>query len=54
MLESLVSVHDVERHAGEALLAPWVYDYFRSGADEERTLARNTSAFQRFFFTSFE
>ncbi len=39
-----ISVDDYARHAGEHL-APTAFDYYRSGAHDERTLARNKAAF---------
>ena len=39
----LASLNDIERAAQSRLPGP-VYDYFAGGADDERTLARNTAA----------
>lgn len=43
---ALVSIADYEDHAAH-WLQKMVYDYYRSGADEEHTLADNTHAFKR-------
>lgn len=43
----LVTVEDFEA-AARARLPQMVYDYYRSGADEEHTLHRNRDAFERF------
>lgn len=42
-----VTVDDLERVAA-SVLPKMAYDYFRSGADEERTLARNRDAFAHY------
>lgn len=41
------SVNDYEREAKQKL-PRGVYGYYRSGADDERTLRENKSAFSRF------
>jgi 4-hydroxymandelate oxidase len=46
MLERLITVDDFER-AAEAVLPRNAWDYYRSGADDERTLRRNRRAFRR-------
>ena len=45
-LETLINLHDFARAAQDAL-APAAYDYYRSGATDERTLADNRAAFDR-------
>ncbi len=45
-LAALLTSDDFEREAARRL-APDAYDYFRSGADGERTLARNRAAFAK-------
>src|SRR5262249_3629836 len=45
MLERLLTVDDFEA-AAAAVLPRMAYDYYRSGADDERTLRRNRRAFQ--------
>jgi len=44
---TLVTVDDFEA-AARARLPQFAYDYYRSGADEEHTLARNRDAFARY------
>lgn len=46
MLERLITVDDFER-AAEAVLPRMAWDYYRSGADDERTLRRNRRALRR-------
>ena len=46
MLERLITVDDFER-AAEAVLPRMAWDYYRSGADDERTLRENRRAFRR-------
>jgi 4-hydroxymandelate oxidase len=46
MLERLLTVDDFEA-AAAAVLPRMAYDYYRSGADDERTLRRNRRAFRR-------
>jgi 4-hydroxymandelate oxidase len=46
MLDKLLTVDDFER-AAEAVLPRMAWDYYRSGADDERTLRRNRRAFAR-------
>src|SRR5262249_15149756 len=46
MLERLLTVDDFEA-AARAVLPRMAYDYYRSGADDERTLRRNRRAFRR-------
>lgn len=46
MLDKLLTVDDFER-AAEAVLPRMAWDYYRSGADDERTLRRNRRAFRR-------
>ncbi len=43
---ALVCTKDYEDYAAH-WLQKMVYDYYRSGADEEHTLAENTRAFKR-------
>jgi 4-hydroxymandelate oxidase len=43
----VLTVADFENAAKQAL-SPLAYDYFRSGADGEKTLARNTAAFDQY------
>lgn len=45
-LESLLTIDDFER-AAAAVLPKMAYDYYRSGADEQRTLRANRRAFRR-------
>ncbi|MSP62584.1 MAG: alpha-hydroxy-acid oxidizing protein [Myxococcales bacterium] len=45
--EALLTVDEFERAARDRLPA-MAYDYFRSGADDERTLADNVAAFSRY------
>ena len=46
MLDKLLTVDDFER-AAEAVLPRMAWDYYRSGADDERTLRANRRAFRR-------
>lgn len=41
-----VCIADFEQHAKE-VLPKSVYDYYRSGADDQQTLADNVAAFSR-------
>ena len=45
-----VCVSDFEKEA-EKVLPKAVYDYYRSGADEQSTLADNVAAFNRYTHT---
>ena len=47
MLERLLTVDDFEA-AARAVLPRSAYDYYRSGADDERTLRQNRRAFRRY------
>ena len=42
----LICIKDYEEHAAKTLQL-MVYDYYRSGADEEHTLKDNIAAFRR-------
>ncbi|GCC33195.1 2-Hydroxyacid oxidase 1 isoform X1 [Chiloscyllium punctatum] len=46
MLSKPVCINDFEQHAKE-ILPKAVYDYYRSGADEQQTLRDNVAAFSR-------
>lgn len=46
MSDQNVCVSDFEKKARE-VLPKAVYDYYRSGADEQRTLTDNVAAFKR-------
>jgi 4-hydroxymandelate oxidase len=46
MIERLLTIDDFER-AAAAVLPKAAYDYYRSGADDERTLRANRRAFRR-------
>lgn len=47
MSDQRVCVSDFEEEARK-VLPKAVYDYYRSGADEQRTLADNVAAFTRY------
>ncbi|XP_012310844.2 2-Hydroxyacid oxidase 1 [Aotus nancymaae] len=46
MLPRLVCINDYEQHA-KSVLPKSIYDYYRSGANDEETLADNIAAFSR-------
>src|SRR5579871_518376 len=46
MLDRLLTTDDFEE-AARAVLPQMAYDYYRSGADDERTLRQNRRAFRR-------
>jgi (S)-2-hydroxy-acid oxidase len=48
-LKRFVSINDIEAEALK-ILPRSVRDYYRSGADDEYTLARNIEAYKRYFF----
>jgi isopentenyl diphosphate isomerase/L-lactate dehydrogenase-like FMN-dependent dehydrogenase len=43
----MVCLDDFERYASQ-VLPKYAYDYYRSGADDQITLAENVEAFRRF------
>ena len=43
----MVCLDDFEKHVRQ-VLPKYAYDYYRSGADDEVTLADNIAAFRRF------
>lgn len=46
MSTQLVCISDYEQHA-KSILPKSVYDYYRSGANDQETLADNIAAFSR-------
>lgn len=46
MFPQLVCINDYEQHA-KSVLPKSIYDYYRSGANDQETLADNVAAFSR-------